>query len=83
MTRQSGIWRGRATIRGGRALLRQALYMPALVATRFNPDLKAKYEAMVADGKPKKLALTALMRKLLLLANSLVRDNRTWSANRA
>lgn len=83
MTRQSGTWRGRATIRGGRAMLRQALYMPTLVATRFNPDLKAKYEAMIAAGKPKKLAITALMRKILLLANALLRDNRTWIANPA
>lgn len=83
MTRQSGTWRGRATIRGGRAMLRHALYMPTLVATRFNPDLNAKYQAMIAARKPKKLAITALMRKLLLLANALVRDDRTWDASAA
>ena len=79
MTRQSATWRGRAAIRGGRAMLRQALYMPTLVATRFNPQMAAKYKAMIDAGKPKKLAITALMRKLLLLANALLRDNRTWT----
>jgi transposase len=64
-------------------MLRHALYMPTLVATRFNPDLNAKYQAMIAAGKPKKLAITALMRKLLLLANALVRNDRTWAASAA
>ena len=50
--------------------------MPALVAMRFNPDLKAKYQAMIAAGKPPKVALTALMRKLIELANILVKNNR-------
>ena len=53
--------------------------MPALVATRFNPDLKTKYQALVTAGKPPKLAITAVMRKLLLLANALLRDGRTWT----
>ena len=79
MTRQSGTWRGRAAIRGGRATLRQALYMPALVAMRFNPDLKAKYQSLIAIGKPAKVAITALMRKLIVIANALVRDGRPWT----
>ena len=83
ITRQSGNWKGRAHIRGGRANLRQALYMPALVATRFNPDLRAKYDALVRAGKPAKVAITAVMRKLLLLANALLRDQRKWSPNSA
>lgn len=78
IARDSGQSRGRRFIRGGRASLRQALYMPALVATRFNPDLRAKYQALRAAGKPPKLALTAVMRKLLLLANALLRDGRPW-----
>jgi len=53
--------------------------MPALVATRFNPDLKARYQAMRAEGKPAKLALTAIMRKLIELANVLIRDYRKWT----
>ena len=78
MTRQSGKWTGRAFIQGGRKHLREALYMPALVAARFNPDLKRKYQAMIAAGKPAKVALTALMRKLIELANILVKNNRKW-----
>ena len=79
VARQSGRWTGRAFIRGGRANVRQALYMPALVAMRFNPDLKAKYEHLKAAGKASKLAITAIMRKLLLLANALLRDGRKWT----
>jgi len=79
IARQSGRWNGRAFIRGGRANVRQALYMPALVATRFNPDLKAKYDQLVAAGKPAKVVLTAIMRKLIVLANALLRANRKWA----
>jgi transposase len=80
MTRQSGTWSGRARIRGGRRSLRTALYMPALVALRFNPDLKKKYQALKDAGKPSKVAITAIMRKLLVLANALLRDDRKWNA---
>jgi transposase len=83
MTRQSGAWSGRARIRGGRRSLRTALYMPGLVALRFNPDLKQKYQAMKDAGKPSKVAITAIMRKLLLLANALLRDDRKWNAKAA
>jgi len=79
VARQSGNWTGRAFIRGGRANVRQALYMPALVATRFNPDLKAKYDQLKAAGKASKLAITAIMRKLIVLANALLKDGRKWS----
>jgi transposase len=78
MTRQSGQWRGKAFIQGGRKHLRDALYMPALVAARFNPDLRQKYQAMTSAGKPAKVALTALMRKLLELANALIGQDRRW-----
>jgi transposase len=61
VARQSGQWTGRAFIRGGRANVRQALYMPALVAMRFNPDLKAKYDHLKAAGKASKLAITAII----------------------
>lgn len=77
--RDSGQHRGRRHIRGGRAILRQALYMPALVATRFNVDMKAKYQSLVAAGKPPKVAITAVMRKLIILANALLKANRTWT----
>ena len=79
VTRQSGTWQGRAAIRGGRRGLRRALYMPAIATIRCNPDFKARYDAFRRAGKPPKVAITALMRKLLLLANALLRDGRTWS----
>jgi transposase len=79
VARQSGQWTGRAFIRGGRANVRQALYMPAIVAMRFNPDLKEKYEKLKAAGKPSKVAITAIMRKLIILANALLRDGRNWN----
>ncbi|MDC1249454.1 IS110 family transposase [Planktomarina sp.] len=81
MSRQSGKWNGKAFIQGGRKHLRNALYMPALVAARHNPDLKAKYTAFVAAGKPKKVALSALMRKLIILANILIKQDRKWCEN--
>ena len=52
--------------------------MPALVAMRFNPNLKAKYQAMIKAGKPPKVAITTLMRKLIELANILIKENRNW-----
>jgi transposase len=57
--------------------------MPALVVARFNPDLKAKYVQLVAAGKPAKVALTAIMRKLLVLANALLKANRPWTQRTA
>lgn len=79
ITRQSGTWRGKSFIKGGRAHLRQALYMPALVAIRFNEPMMAKYKALTKAGKPPKVAITAIMRKMLVLANALLRDNRKWA----
>lgn len=83
LARQSGRWTGRAFIRGGRSSLRQALYMPALVATRCNPQLKAKYHQLITAGKPTKVALIAVMRKLIVLANALLRQRRNWAENPA
>ena len=79
----SGQHRGRRHIRGGRAVLRQALYMPALVATRFNTDMKSKYQSLIAAGKPAKVAITAVMRKLIILANTLLRADRKWTEKTA
>jgi transposase len=56
--------------------------MPALVTMRHNPDLKVKYQAMIEGGKPAKVALTALMRKLIELANALIKANQTWVKKR-
>lgn len=55
------------------------MYMPALVASRFNDDLKEKYDQLIKAGKPAKIAITAIMRKLIVLANTLVRQNRLWT----
>lgn len=83
MTRESGQWKGRAAIRGGRAHLRRTLYMPALVAARYNADMKAVYDRLISAGKPPKVALTALMRKLIILANTLLRNGRKWTPKAA
>ncbi len=82
ISRQSGKWQGKERIRGGRACLRRAIYLPAVVATRFNPDMKAKYHEMIAKGKCRKLAITAVMRKLVVMANALLRDSRKWTETR-
>lgn len=78
LNRDSGTMRGRRTIWGGRAKVRAALYMAALVASQRNPRLAAFYQRLIAAGKPKKLALTALMRKLLTILNAILRDRRPW-----
>ena len=76
---QSGARDGKRSIRGGRARPRSALHMPALVAVRHNPGLKAKFERLRAAGKPHKVALTAVMRSLLELANALLAQDRLWT----
>jgi transposase len=53
--------------------------LPAEVATRLNPDMKVKYDQLVASGKCKKLAITAILRKIVVMANSLLRDRRKWA----
>lgn len=78
LARDSGTLRGKRLVCGGRAPVRAALYMAALVASRCNPVLRAFYTRLVAAGKPKKLALTACMRKLLTILNAMVRTNSPW-----
>jgi len=78
ISRQSGKWKGRAFIQAGRAIVRKALYMPALVAMRFNSDLAKKYQDLVQAGKMPKVAIVAIMRKLIILANALLKNNRKW-----
>lgn len=73
LNRDSGTLRGKRTIKGGRPAVRKALFMAAMTAVRYHPDFKRSYTAMVARGKLKKVALTAVMRKLAILLNSLVR----------
>ncbi|MHA4830384.1 Transposase [compost metagenome] len=79
INRDSGTMRGRRTIFGGRNGVRAALYMAALVATRFNPVIKAFYMRLLVAGKPKKVALVACMRKLLTILNAMLRKNEEWS----
>lgn len=77
-TRQSGQWRGRSFIGGGRTAVRTVLFMGAMVAKRHNPVLKAFFDRLVAAGKPKMVALIAVARKLLTILNAILRDNRPW-----
>ena len=70
-------------IQGGRKQLRDALYMPALVAMRHNPDLKVKHDQLRASGKAPKVAIVAIMRKLVETANALVKANRIWTTKTA
>jgi transposase len=77
-TRQSGKWRGKSMIGGGRKAVRTALYMAALTASRHNPILKAFYDRLVESGKPKMVALIAVARKLLTILNAILRDKKTW-----
>ena len=72
--RESGTWKGKRFIGGGRPAVRKGLYMAALAAVRKNPILKAFYQRLRQAGKPPKLALTAVMRKLLLLLNSILKN---------
>ncbi len=79
----TGETKGARHIKGGRVHLRNALYMAALTAARFNPTLKQFHDRLVANGKEAKVALTAVIRKLIVLANILVREDRLWEANHA
>lgn len=80
LNRDSGTMRGKRTIWGGRATVRAALYMAALVGSRCNPVLRALYERLVAAGKLKKVALVACMRKLLTILNALLKGRTRWIA---
>jgi transposase len=77
--RDSGQLRGRRTIFAGRAPVRTALYLAALVASRFNPELRDFYQRLLKTGKPKKVALVAVARKLLTILNAMARDQVPWS----
>jgi transposase len=77
-TRQSGQWRGKSFIGGGRAAVRSALFMGALAAARFNPILKAFHQRLINAGKPKMVAAIAVARKLLTILNAILRDKSPW-----
>lgn len=77
-TRQSGQWRGRSMIGGGRTTVRTSVFMAALVASRHNPVLKAFRDKLVQAGKPKIVAIIAVARKLLTILNAIVREQKKW-----
>jgi transposase len=82
-TRQSGQWRGKSFIGGGRASVRRVLFMGAMVAARFNPTLKLFRDKLVAAGKPKLVAIIAVARKLLTILNAILRDKAPWQPKNA
>ncbi len=82
LNRDSGRLRGRRTIWGGRANVRAALYMAALVASRYNPAIKTFYDRLLAAGKVPKVALTACMRKLLVILNAILKHGTQWDPSR-
>ena len=77
-TRQSGTWKGKSFIGGGRSSVRAALFVAALVAGRFNPTLRAFRQRLLAAGKAKTLATVALARKLLTILNAIIREQKPW-----
>jgi len=79
-TRQSGQWRGKSFISGGRAAPRSALFIGAMVAARHNVTLKAFYQRLLDAGKPRRLALIATARKLLTILNAIIRDKKPWQS---
>ena len=81
--RDSGAMRGKRTVWGGRARVRAVLYMATLAASRFNPVIRDFYQRLLAAGKPKKVALVACMRKLLVILNSMLKQRSPWRAQRA
>lgn len=83
LARDSGTLRGRRTVWGGRASVRSSLYMAALVGSRSNPVLRDYYQSLLARGKPKKLALIACARKLLIISNSMLHNQQAWNPNYA
>jgi transposase len=83
MNWDSGPRRGQRRVKGGRRALRMTLFMGAIAASRHNPDLEAFRDRLVAAGKPKMLVATAVLRKLVILANALVRDDRLWEPRNA
>jgi transposase len=78
LNRDSGLWRGRRMIGGGRPTVRRALFMATIVAVRHNPLLATFYQRLTSAGRPKKVAIIAAMRKLLTILNAMLRDQRPW-----
>lgn len=83
MNRDSGHWHGRRAIAGGRTPVRKTLFMCALVALKHNPAIHALYQRLLASGKPKMVAITACMRKILTILNAMLKSNTPWSPDHA
>lgn len=79
LNRNSGTWRGKRAVWGGRAQVRAVLYMATLVATRFNPVIRVFYRRLRAAGKPRQAALTACLRKLLSIVNAMLKHRTRWA----
>jgi transposase len=79
-TRQSGQWCGKSFIGGGRSSVRSSLFVAAMVAARHNPMLKLFHQRLIGAGKPKKVAIVAVARKLLTILNAIIRDSRPWQS---
>jgi transposase len=77
-TRQSGQWKGKSMIAGGRPITRSALFLAALSASRCNPVLRDFYQRLLAAGKPKMVAMIAVARKILTILNAMLRDKKQW-----
>ena len=78
MNRESGAYRGKRRIRGGRARIRTVLFMAMMSTIQSNPKFKHEYQALVAKGKPKKVALVACMRKMITILNTMVKNGEVW-----
>jgi transposase len=83
VNKDSGKKQDKRRVYGGRAVVRSVLYMAALSARKFNPVIKRFYERLIKQGKEKKVALTACMRKLLVILNAMMRTNQMWRAQSA
>ena len=82
-TQQSGAWRGKSAIGGGRTVVRSALFVVAMTAARYNPVLSEAYNSLVARGKPKMVALIAVARRLIVTLNAIIRDKKPWQLKEA
>lgn len=83
MTQQSGHWQGKERFNGGRSSIRRAIYTPALVATQYSQELQVTYQHLLKAGKAKKVAITAFMCRMIVLANTLLREGRDWQFERS
>ncbi|ENM5772326.1 IS110 family transposase, partial [Vibrio mimicus] len=83
ITKESGRYKGKRIIQGGRSQVRTVLYMAMMSAIQCNPVFKATYERLLAAGKPKKVAIVACMRKMVVILNSMLRDSVMWDNNSA